>query len=142
MPIFFVEMYQYLLGMVVFYYLYRWYKEKERVSEEWEKYVYITGCDSGFGRLLARRLDALGFCVIASCITEKGEEDLKKDCSARLTAVHLDVTKTESVSKAAELIKTKVGGKGEFERAYMHSCTVCIVMSCFYITMIYIYAQA
>ncbi|XP_048835558.1 retinol dehydrogenase 7-like isoform X2 [Brienomyrus brachyistius] len=105
-------MYQFLLGMVVFYYLYRWYKEKKRVSDEWEKYVYITGCDSGFGRLLARRLDALGFCVIASCITEKGEEDLKKDCSATLTTVHLDVTKTDSVTKAAELIKTKVGEKG------------------------------
>ncbi|KAI1899538.1 hypothetical protein AGOR_G00062820 [Albula goreensis] len=101
----------YLLGLVVLLVLYRWYRETKRVSPA-DKYVYITGCDSGFGNLLAKHLDKLGFCVIASCFTEKGEEELKKASSERLTTIHLDVTQTESVSKAAAFIKTKVGGKG------------------------------
>ncbi|XP_036396569.1 retinol dehydrogenase 7-like [Megalops cyprinoides] len=105
-------MFLYLLGLVAFLVLYRWYKESKRVSNKSDKYVYITGCDSGFGQLLAKHLDKRGFCVIASCFTEKGEEELKKTCSDRLTTVHLDVSNSNSVNKAAAFIKTKVGEKG------------------------------
>ncbi|XP_045554863.1 retinol dehydrogenase 7 isoform X1 [Salmo salar] len=107
-----LDMFLYLLGLVVFYYLYRWFREIPRVPDKGDKYVYITGCDSGFGNLLARHLDELGFCVIASCFTEKGEEDLRKACSDRFTTLHLDVKKNESVDKAAALIKDKVGARG------------------------------
>lgn len=74
--------------------------------------MYITGCDSGFGNTLARHLDKLGYRVIAGCYTEKGEDELKKISSDRLTTVQLDVTDSESVSKAAALIGTLVGQKG------------------------------
>lgn len=111
-------MFLYLLGLVVFYYLYRWFREIPRVPDKGDKYVYITGCDSGFGNLLARHLDELGFCVIASCFTEKGEEDLRKACSDRFTTLHLDVKKNESVDKAAALIKDKVGARGECQCLY------------------------
>lgn len=77
-----------------------------------EKYVYITGCDSGFGNLLARHMDKLGFHVIAGCYTEKGEDELKKISSDKLTTTHLDVTDSESVRKVATLIGTLVGQKG------------------------------
>lgn len=109
----FTVMYLYLLGLVVLYYLYRWVRELPRVSDKGSKYVYITGCDSGFGNLLARHLDKQGFRVIASCYTEKGEEDLKKSCSSNLITVHLDVRSNESVTKVADMIKTKVGERGE-----------------------------
>ncbi|KPP58521.1 Retinol dehydrogenase 3-like [Scleropages formosus] len=105
-------MFLYLLGLVAFLFLYRWYREIKRVPNMSDKYVYITGCDSGFGNLLAKHLDKQGFRVIASCFTEKGEEDLKKTCSERLSTIHLDVTQQESVEKAAAFIKAKVGEKG------------------------------
>lgn len=76
--------------------------------------MYITGCDSGFGNNLAKHLDKLGFPVIAGCYTEKGEDELKKISSKRLTTVPLDVSNSESVKKAADFIKNQVGDKGEF----------------------------
>ncbi|XP_023671792.1 dehydrogenase/reductase SDR family member 9 [Paramormyrops kingsleyae] len=105
-------MFLYILCLAALYFLYRWYRESKTVPNKSDKYVYITGCDSGFGNLLARHLDKRGFCVIAACFTEKGEEDLQKGSSNRLATVHLDVTKTESVRKAADFLKNKVGGKG------------------------------
>ncbi|XP_022595985.1 retinol dehydrogenase 7-like [Seriola dumerili] len=102
----------YILGLVALWFVYRWCKELKRVSNKEDKYVYITGCDSGFGNLLARHLDKLGFRVIAACYTEKGEDELKKISSDRLTTMHLDVSNSESVSKAAAAIKTLVGEKG------------------------------
>lgn len=107
-------MFLYILGLVVVWYLYRWYKETKRVSNKGDKYVYITGCDSGFGNNLAKHLDKLGFHVIAGCYTELGETTLTKASSDRLTAVSLDVTKSESVKKVAAHIKTLVGEKGEW----------------------------
>ncbi|XP_061091177.1 retinol dehydrogenase 7-like [Conger conger] len=105
-------MFLYLLGLLAFLFLYRWFRERKRVGNESDKYVYITGCDSGFGNLLARHLDKLGYHVIASCFTEKGEDGLKKVCSLRLSTIHLDVANTDSVNKAAATIKTQVGEKG------------------------------
>lgn len=105
-------MFLYILGLVAVWYLYRWYKETKRVSNKGDKYVYITGCDSGFGNNLAKHLDKLGFRVIAGCYTESGETALRKLSSDRLTAVSLDVTKSESVKKVAATIKSLVGEKG------------------------------
>lgn len=106
-------MFLYFLGLVVFYYLYRWVRELPRVPDKGNKYVYVTGCDSGFGNLLARHLDKQGFRVIASCFTEKGEEDLRKACSSKLITTHLDVRSKDSVAKVAAMIKDKVGESGE-----------------------------
>ncbi|XP_017288311.1 retinol dehydrogenase 7 [Kryptolebias marmoratus] len=105
-------MFLYLLGLVGLFYLFRWVREQPRVSDRTSKYVYVTGCDSGFGNLLARHLDKLGFRVIAGCYTEKGEEELRKSCSGNLTATHLDVTSKESTAKVAAMIRDKVGECG------------------------------
>lgn len=106
-------MYLYLLGLLVLYKLYRWCRELPRVPDRGTKYVYITGCDTGFGNLAARHLDKKGFKVIASCFSERGEEDLKKSCSGNLITTHLDVRSKDSVAKVAALIKEKVGEHGE-----------------------------
>lgn len=121
-------MYLYLLGLVVLYYLYRWIRELPRVSDKNSKYVYITGCDSGFGNLLARHLDKLGFRVIASCFTEKGEEDLKKSCSSNLITTHLDVSSQESIDKVAAMIKDMIGARGKF---YLVEIPALHLNSCF-----------
>uniref|UniRef100_A0A8C6W0E2 Dehydrogenase/reductase (SDR family) member 9 n=1 Tax=Nothobranchius furzeri TaxID=105023 RepID=A0A8C6W0E2_NOTFU len=107
------KMLLYILGLVAAWFIYRWYKESKRVPNEGDKYVFITGCDSGFGNNLAKHLDKLGFRVIAGCYTEKGEIELKKVSSERLTTIPLDVTKSESIKKATAFIKDLVGEKGE-----------------------------
>lgn len=110
--LFCAAMWMYVLALVVLYYVVRWFRELERVQDRGSKYVYITGCDSGFGNLLARHLDKCGFCVVAACFTEKGEEELRKSCSSRMSTIHLDVRKQESIDKATAFIKELVGQKG------------------------------
>ncbi|XP_051564922.1 retinol dehydrogenase 7-like isoform X2 [Myxocyprinus asiaticus] len=105
-------MFLYIFGLIVLLYVYRWFRELERVPNKIEKFVYITGCDTGFGNLLARHLDVKGFRVIAGCYTEKGEDELKKNCSDKLTTLHLDVTDNDSINKASDTIKTLVGQRG------------------------------
>lgn len=105
-------MFLYTVGLVILFLIYRWLKELRRVPNKGDRYVYVTGCDSGFGNLLARHLDQLGYRVVAGCYSEKGEDELKKATSDRLTAFHLDVTDSASVAKAADMIKNLVGNRG------------------------------
>ncbi|XP_039079033.1 17-beta-hydroxysteroid dehydrogenase type 6 [Hyaena hyaena] len=105
-------MWLYLAALVGLYYLLRWYRERQVVSNLRDKYVFITGCDSGFGNLLARQLDLRGLRVLAACLTEKGAEQLRDQTSDRLETVILDVTKTESISAATQWVKERVGDRG------------------------------
>jgi NAD(P)-dependent dehydrogenase (short-subunit alcohol dehydrogenase family) len=73
-----------------------------------DRYVFITGCDSGFGHELAKRLDSFGCHVFAGCLTEYGETELKKSCSDRLMPISLDVTKPDSVRKAFQVVSDKL----------------------------------
>nr|XP_020671120.1 retinol dehydrogenase 7-like [Pogona vitticeps] len=105
-------MWLYLLALLGLYFLRRWYRERQTVEYLTEKHVFITGCDSGFGRALARQLDARGMRVLAACLTQKGAEELQKATSGRLKTTILDVTSTESVAAATEWVKGCVGSKG------------------------------
>ncbi|XP_076120047.1 dehydrogenase/reductase SDR family member 9 [Alosa pseudoharengus] len=98
--------------LVSLLFLIRWFRERKRVPDPSMKYIYITGCDTGFGNLLAKHLDQLGFRVIAGCYTEKGEDELKKATSDRLTTLALDVRNADSISKVAASIKAQVGERG------------------------------
>ncbi|XP_073470650.1 17-beta-hydroxysteroid dehydrogenase type 6-like [Aquarana catesbeiana] len=69
------------LGLIL---LYRWYRQSQILENLTDKYVFITGCDSGFGNLLAKQLDKRGMKVLASCLTETGAENLKTETSSRL----------------------------------------------------------
>ncbi|XP_015746953.2 17-beta-hydroxysteroid dehydrogenase type 6-like, partial [Python bivittatus] len=90
-------MWLYLAALVGLYLLRQWYRERQTVENLTEKYVFITGCDSGFGNQLARQLDAQGLQVLAVCFTPEGVEQLEKRTSDRLKTTLLDVTSTESV---------------------------------------------
>ncbi|MBW00705.1 11-cis retinol dehydrogenase, partial [Eschrichtius robustus] len=79
-----------------------------------DAFVFVTGCDSGFGRLLALRLDQRGFRVLASCLTPSGAEDLERVASSRLHTTLLDVTDPQSVRQAAKWVETHVGEAGLF----------------------------
>ncbi|XP_008049322.1 retinol dehydrogenase 16-like [Carlito syrichta] len=105
-------MWLYLATLVTLFYLVRWYRERQLVSYLPDKYVLITGCDTGFGNLLARKLDTRGLRVLAACLTEKGAEQLRGQTSDRLETVILDVTKPESVAAAAQWVKECVGDRG------------------------------
>lgn len=110
------EICTFAIVLVVLYALYSYLLSvlgRQQVSAS-SRYIFITGCDTGFGHLAAKRFDAKGCHVIAGCLTEKGEEELRKACSSRLKTVHLNVTKHDSVIKAAEFVKEllppKTGG--------------------------------
>ncbi|XP_075863505.1 retinol dehydrogenase 7-like [Microcebus murinus] len=105
-------MWLYLAALVGLYYLVRWHRERQVVSHLQDKYVFITGCGSGFGNLLARQLDMRGMRVLAACRTEKAAVQLKAQTSDRLETVTLDVTKTDSITAATQWVKERVGDRG------------------------------
>ncbi|NXR47688.1 RDH1 dehydrogenase, partial [Hippolais icterina] len=77
-----------------------------------DKHVFITGCDSGFGNLLARRLARRGYRVLAACLTPQGAESLR-GAGGHLRTTLLDVTRSDSIRRAAEWVQKEVGEKGE-----------------------------
>nr|XP_042119334.1 retinol dehydrogenase 16 isoform X1 [Peromyscus maniculatus bairdii] len=105
-------MWLYLVVLLGLWNLLRLFRERQVVSHLQDKHVFITGCDSGFGNLLARQLDRRGMRVLAACLTENGAEELRSKTSDRLETVILDVTKTESVVAATQWVKEHVGNRG------------------------------
>ncbi|XP_077153794.1 retinol dehydrogenase 7-like isoform X2 [Ranitomeya variabilis] len=101
-----------LLALLSLILLYRRYRYSLILENLTDKYVFITGCDSGFGNLLAKQLDKRGMKVLAACLTHKGAEELKKETSSRLQTILLDVADSQSVSAAAEWVSGIVRDKG------------------------------
>ncbi|XP_072034224.1 D-beta-hydroxybutyrate dehydrogenase, mitochondrial-like [Amphiura filiformis] len=64
-----------------------------------EKAVFISGCDTGFGHLLAVSLDKLGYWVFAGCLFPErdGAQQLCKETSDRVTILRCDITSDECV---------------------------------------------
>ena len=63
---------------------------------------------SGFGNALAKRLDRLGFVVVAGCLDVKSEgaEALRNwSDTGRIHVVPLDVTNDEQIQKAVEFVQ-------------------------------------
>ncbi|XP_064594575.1 D-beta-hydroxybutyrate dehydrogenase, mitochondrial-like [Liolophura sinensis] len=71
------------------------------------KSVFITGCDTGIGNSLARRLVSLGFRVFAGCYRPDDEEAqaLRASCGDSLHVVPLDVSSDSSVADAVKHVK-------------------------------------
>jgi len=76
--------------------------------------VLITGCDTGFGNLLARKLDRAGMMVFACCLFPLGEgaQKLKAECSSRLRIIKMDVTSDEDVEEAYQEVEEELGRQG------------------------------
>ncbi|XP_059166193.1 17-beta-hydroxysteroid dehydrogenase type 6-like [Physella acuta] len=94
--------------VVISYYFLDWVLRLFKVGQFSEKYVFITGCDSGFGKDLAIRLDKLGFHVFAGCLTDDGCQFLSSSCSNNLFALKVDVTKSDSIESAYNTVKFKL----------------------------------
>ncbi|KAM3935125.1 retinol dehydrogenase 7-like isoform 1-T2 [Leptodactylus fuscus] len=101
-----------ILVALAFICLFRWNQRRLILPNLIDRYVLITGCDSGFGNLAAKQLDKRGMHVLAACLTERGAENLKKETSSRLKTVILDVTDSQSVNAAAAWVASIVGDKG------------------------------
>jgi len=116
-----------LLSIFLLYKLVDHIVRRPRICSCSRRHIFITGCDSGFGYELAKRLDLLGCQVFAGCYTEKGETELKKTCSERLHPVPLDVTDHDSVTRAFELISSKLQSTGIGERESTCRSALCFV---------------
>ncbi|XP_077861852.1 retinol dehydrogenase 7-like [Saccoglossus kowalevskii] len=94
----------YFIAFVVFYQILQWVVRKPTISGIPDKYVFITGCDTGFGNMLTKRLDKTGFHVYAACLTQDGCRSLKQSTSSRVTTLQMDVTNTQSIRQAYERV--------------------------------------
>lgn len=85
--------------------------EKQHVSPN-GKAVFITGCDTGFGRITALKLSSMGYHVYAGCLLPQasGAKTLQES-SKNITIVPLDVTKDDSVQSAYEFVERDLDGK-------------------------------
>jgi hypothetical protein len=92
-------------------------------GEVHRKHVLVTGCDGGFGRHLALRLDKLGFRVFAGVATEHGEALVQEGASVRVRPVRLDVRDPESVKASLKYVKANLAadGKDLFHFSYLVS---------------------
>lgn len=74
------------------------------------KIVLITGCDSGFGYLIAQHLHTLGYEVFAGCLAPESEsvallKKLNQGKDNKLHAIKLDVTNRHDIECAYQLIR-------------------------------------
>ena len=87
---------------------------KRKVQNLHTKYVFITGCDSGFGRETAIRLDKMGVHVLAACLTKQGAQDLKSIASDKLKTFQMDVTDSQQIKDVFEQVKNLLpSGQGK-----------------------------
>ncbi|KAM8934074.1 dehydrogenase/reductase SDR family member 9 [Pelodytes ibericus] len=105
-------MFLYLLCCAIV--LYIWWRTRDgfKISNIEDKYILITGCDTGFGNLAARTFDERGFQVLATCYTEAGAVQLNDETSERLKSIHLDVTDPDNVKRVGLWAKEIVGDRG------------------------------
>ena len=86
-----------------------------KVGDYNKKYVFITGCDSGFGKESAIRLDKMGFHVLATCLTREGEENLRLICSDRVKTFLLNVTRAEEMESIYKhVLQILPAGTGQY----------------------------
>ncbi|GCC27043.1 11-beta-hydroxysteroid dehydrogenase type 2-like isoform X1 [Chiloscyllium punctatum] len=107
------------MGFVFFaiscYLVYRSFCSDGILSPE-GKAVLITGCDSGFGHSLAKRLHSLGFHVFALVLQEKsdGAQELKSACSDRLIVIEMDVTNHAMIQEVRKEVAKQLNNRGLF----------------------------
>ncbi|XP_069118094.1 D-beta-hydroxybutyrate dehydrogenase, mitochondrial-like isoform X1 [Argopecten irradians] len=112
--VYFVYIYWiYILGISIFYFVFRVTRYNFRQTLDiGRKGVVITGCDTGFGHSLAKRLNEWGYTVYAGVLNEEGPgaKVLQSHQSDRFHVVKLDVTKDEDVQQLLEYVSGT--GKG------------------------------
>uniref|UniRef100_A0A1I7XLF6 BPTI/Kunitz inhibitor domain-containing protein n=1 Tax=Heterorhabditis bacteriophora TaxID=37862 RepID=A0A1I7XLF6_HETBA len=108
-----IYLYVFLLPVVlsILYIITRFLWELLTVGDLSSKAVFITGCDTGFGRELAKKCAKNGFTVFAGCLTSEGEKSLKEECPLSiLHTLPLDVTSEESIQEAKKYVESVLSG--------------------------------
>lgn len=75
------------------------------------------GCDSGFGKETAKKLDSMGFTVLATVLelNSPGAIELRTCCSPRLRLLQLDLTKPGDISRVLEFTKAHTTSTGQWQ---------------------------
>ncbi|CAJ0592456.1 unnamed protein product [Cylicocyclus nassatus] len=94
----------------IFYVIFRWFIERFEIGNLETRAVFITGCDSGFGRDLAIRCAKKGMPVFAGCLLEKSiseYRELSENFRIPIDAFIVDVSKDDSVANAKRYLELK-----------------------------------
>lgn len=77
-----------------------------------------SGCDTGFGLEAVKKLDTMGFTVLATVLNleSPGALELRACCSPRLKLLQMDLTKPEDISRVLEFTKTHTSSTGQWGR--------------------------
>ena len=112
----------FIAGLALITILYNLLFAGKKLDNLRRKYVLVTGCGSGFGRAIAIRLDEFGFCVIATCRTQKAVQSLRDECSDRAMVLCLDVTSSEQINNVYEATRKHLApGEGILNNNYIRS---------------------
>ncbi|XP_048780784.1 17-beta-hydroxysteroid dehydrogenase type 6-like [Ostrea edulis] len=78
------------------------------------KAVLVTGCDSGIGHAVVRKLDSIGMRVYAACLdaSSPGAISLRNNCSDSVHILQLDITNKKDIENIVSFIKDTVGSEG------------------------------
>lgn len=98
-------MWDILLVLFFIYIITVWALRKLRISIYGNHHVFITGCDTGFGHLLALQLDGLGLHVYAGCFTEEGARKLSNKSSDKLKTIIIDITNEDDIRNAVLFVE-------------------------------------
>lgn len=95
-----------LAALLILWRLNHWRLSAARVKPE-GRYVVVTGCDTGFGHILSRRLADAGYSVFAGCYSKAGAQEASKHQPERMWGVQLDVTSDASVAAFVAKVKAR-----------------------------------
>lgn len=69
-----------------------------------DKVILVTGCDTGFGNAIAKKLGKMGAIVFAGCLQEKTRKELDDETGKNVYTCLMDVTKSDEISKIVSLV--------------------------------------
>lgn len=83
-------------------------KDSDLTIDPSNKSVLVTGCDTGFGHLLAIKLASYGFKVYATCLDSNSDGAIKLKEIKNLCVIQTDVRSDKDVCAAVEEIEKDI----------------------------------
>ncbi|VDK84051.1 unnamed protein product [Litomosoides sigmodontis] len=110
----FLQVLLFIGALIFLYFGIRNFLESFQITDLHNRAVFISGCDSGFGHLLAIKCAQNGLPTFAGCLTKHGMEAIEEACKntiGKLIPIEIDVTNEESVRNAARCVEEKLDSK-------------------------------
>ena len=92
-----------ILYILALYHIFQSIRKKIYLKDYDKKAIYITGCDSGFGKSTALQLAKKGCIIFAGCLFTNSFEHFKD--YKNIIPIQVDVTKMKSCKSAATIIE-------------------------------------